>query len=322
MHNVLSAQCNVHNVHEDLSNFHQSDSIFLKMMIEFIIVLVFLFVYWYHSKTKKWNIFQSRGLPSAKAYFPFGSKHNWRVLLVDGVGVSEQYRSYLGSDLEKEKLFGIYGHPDGDYCLMINDLDIAKRMLIKDFDHFVDRTDFGLKYNEKEETDTIFRNMFSLQKGDSWKVHRSIMSPVFTTGKLKLMYPLLLKTSQQLSKFVESNSRAGMEIDSKETFFKFALDGIATAGFGIELDSFADPDSVFVKMVKEIQRAQGSESGSNLEMTKLILCMNFPILKNFIDMPNFPRKPMLFMRDIIVKTIGMRNGTNIKRNDIIDLVIR
>merc|ERR1719450_576250 len=290
-------------------------------MIEFIIVLVFLFVYWYHSKTKKWNIFQSRGLPSARAYFPFGSKHNWRILFVDGVGVSEQYRSYLGSDLEKEKLFGIYGHPDGDYCLMINDLDIAKRMLIKDFDHFVDRTDFGMKYNEKEETDTIFRNMFMMQKGDSWKVHRSIMSPVFTTGKLKLMYTLLLKTSQQLSKFVESNSRAGIEIDSKETFFKFALDGIATAGFGIELDSFADPDSVFVKMVKEIQRAQGSESGSNLEMTKLILCMNFPILKNFIDMPNFPRKPMLFMRDIIVKTIGMRNGTKIKRNDIIDLVI-
>ena len=92
--------------------------------------------------------------------------------------------------MEREKFFGVYWHPDRDYCLVVNDLDIAKRMLIKDFDHFVDRTDFGLKFDEKEETDMIFQNMFMMQKGDSWKVHRSIMSPCFTTGKLKLMYPL------------------------------------------------------------------------------------------------------------------------------------
>ena len=262
------------------------------MILEFIIFLLFLLVLWYHNKTKKWNIFKSRGLPYARGYFPFGSKHNWRLLFVDGVAMSEQFKSYLDTHLEKEKLFGVYGHPDGDYCLMVNDLDIAKRMLIKDFDHFVNRTQFGIKFNEKEESDMIFKDMFSMQKGDSWKIHRTLMSPVFTTGKLKLMYPLLLKTSQQLGKFVETNSKINKEIDSKEMFFNFALDGIATAGFGIELDSFSDPNSVFVKMVKEIQRAKGSESGSNLEMTKLIMGMNFPILKYFMDFTNFPRKPM------------------------------
>ena len=262
------------------------------MILEFIIFVLFLLVLWYHNKTKKWNIFKARGLPYARGYFPFGSKHNWRLLFVDGVAVSEQFKSYLDTHLEKEKLFGVYGHPDGDYCLMVNDLDIAKRMLIKDFDHFVNRTQFGIKFNEKEESDMIFKDMFSMQKGDSWKIHRTLMSPVFTTGKLKLMYPLLLKTSQQLGKFVETNSKINTEIDSKEMFFNFALDGIATAGFGIELDSFSDPNSVFVKMVKEIQRAKGSESGSNLEMTKLIMGMNFPILKYFMDFTNFPRKPM------------------------------
>ena len=263
------------------------------MIVEVIIFLTFLLLFWYHNKTKKWNVFQSRGIPYAKAYFPLGSKHNWRVLFVDGVSVSDQFRTYLGSELENEKLFGLYGHADRDYCLVVNDLDIAKRMLIKDFNHFVDRTDFGLKFDEKEETDMIFQNMFIMQKGDPWKIHRSIMSPVFTTGKLKLMYPLLVKTSQQLGKFIEQNSQEGREIDSKETFFKFAIDGIATAGFGIELDSFADPNSVFVKMVKEIQRAKDSESGSTLEITKLIMAINFPILKLFMDLPNFSRKPML-----------------------------
>ena len=93
----------------------------------------------------------------------------------------------------KEKVFGAYGHVDRDEVLLINDIDIAKRMLIKDFDHFVDRTDLGLKFDHSKIGDRIFANMFMFQKGDMWKTQRSLMSPVFTTGKLKLMYPLLLK---------------------------------------------------------------------------------------------------------------------------------
>ena len=264
----------------------------VRMILEFIILIAFLLLFWYQKKTKKWNIFKTRGVPSAPGYFPLGSKHNWKMLFDPVVGASEQFKTYLGTELEQEKMFGIYGHPDGDYCLVINDLNLAKQIMIKDFDHFVDRTDFGLKLDEKNECDMMFRNMFIMQKGDSWKIHRSLMSPAFSTGKLKMMYPLLLKTSQQLEKFIEKNSGSEVKIDSKDTFFKFALDGIATAGYGIELDSFQDPNSVFLKMVKEIQRASGSESGSNWEITKLILALNFPVLKYFIDVPNFSKKGM------------------------------
>ena len=97
----------------------------------------------------------------------------------------------MNTDLAKEKIFGIYGHPDRDGCLMINDIDIAKKILIKDFDHFVDRTIFGLKFDDNVEADRIFSQSFMFSKGDDWKSGRSMMSPVFTTGKLKLMFPLL-----------------------------------------------------------------------------------------------------------------------------------
>ena len=93
----------------------------------------------------------------------------------------------------KEIIFGVYGHADRNYCLMVNDFDVAKRMLIKDFDHFVDRTDLGVKFNKSIEMEQVWHNMFLWQKGDNWKVRRSMMSPVFTTGKLKMMFPLLLK---------------------------------------------------------------------------------------------------------------------------------
>ena len=133
---------------------------------------------------------------------------------------------------------------------MINDIDIAKKILIKDFDHFVDRTMFGLKFDENVEADRIFSQMFMFSKGDEWKSGRSMMSPVFTTGKLKLMFPLLERVrwaeilwqfilidldslfSQNMEKYLKDCSKTNEEIDAKETFAKFSLDAIATSAFG------------------------------------------------------------------------------------------
>ena len=71
---------------------------------------------------------------------------------------------------------------------------------------------------------------------------------------------------------------ANQEIDSKDLFFKFALDGIATAGFGIDINTFKDPKNIFCRMVKEIQRAPDSEAGSGWELFKFSLAMFFPII--------------------------------------------
>ena len=71
----------------------------------------------------------------------------------------------------KEKV-GIYGGLiDKDEVLLINDIDIAKRMLIKDFDYFMDRTNLGLKFDHNKLGDRIFANMFIVQKGDMLKFH-------------------------------------------------------------------------------------------------------------------------------------------------------
>ena len=76
-------------------------------------------------------------------------------------------------------MFGIYGHPDRDDAVIINDIDIAKRMLIKDFDHFVDRPEFGFKFDHSVIGDRIMANMFIFQKGDMWKTQRSHPLPQY-----------------------------------------------------------------------------------------------------------------------------------------------
>ena len=93
-------------------------------------------------------------------------------------------------------MFGVYGQQASagrHASLVINDLQLAKRILIKDFEHFTDRTDLGNTTDIENEADRVFRQSFILLKGDAWKTQRSIMTPVFTSGKLKLMFPLLAK---------------------------------------------------------------------------------------------------------------------------------
>ena len=230
------------------------------MFVDILVFVVALILFLYYRGTRNWNKFKLRGIPEAKPTWPFGSAQNWK-LLFSKTGVSEQYRVFFGTELEKEKMFGIYGHPDKDYALMINDVDLAKKMLVKDFDHFVDRTDFGLKLDKTSEADMMFGHSFIMQKGDEWKKNRNLMTPVFTTGKLKLMYNILEKCGTNLGEFIEDSSTRGLEIDAKDVFSKFALDGIASSGFGIESNSFNDPNNTFRTQVLELMRAPGSVSG-------------------------------------------------------------
>ncbi len=74
---------------------------------------------------------------------------------------------------------------------MVNDLDMAKNILVKDFDHFVDRRTFAM--DESKEENKIMANMVSMLTGEKWKKVRSLLSPAFTSGKLKAMTPLIDK---------------------------------------------------------------------------------------------------------------------------------
>ena len=291
------------------------------MIVDVLVFLTIFLLFIYYRGTRNYKKYKNRGIAQAEPTWPFGSKHNWSLLTSDKVGFSTLYSVFIGTPLEKEKIFGVYGHPENGDALVINDIDIAKKMLIKDFDHFVDRTKFGLEFNEKEESDMVFAHSFMMQKGNDWKTNRNLMTPVFTTGKLKLMYHLLEQCGKQLEDHVLKCSEKNEEIDAKDLFSKFALDGIATSGFGIDLNSFEDPDNTFRRMVNELMRAPGTKYASTYEMTKLVLKGIIPALQYIVSIPNFSPEGALFLKQSLQKTIKHRESSKTKRNDIIDLIV-
>ena len=74
---------------------------------------------------------------------------------------------------------------------------------------------------------------------------RAMVSPVFTSGKLKLMVPHIDKCGVNIEEHLKTAAMTGEVLEAKEMFGKFTLDAIATSGFGIESNSFKDPENIF-----------------------------------------------------------------------------
>ena len=84
--------------------------------------------------------------------------------------------------------FHAFGRPG----LLINDLDLAKQILITDFDHFPNRRPFKVEVFHAQ-YDKIFKKFLFATEGEEWKQLRSIVSPIFTSGKLREVVGSLLR---------------------------------------------------------------------------------------------------------------------------------
>ena len=93
--------------------------------------------------------------------------------------------------------------------LMINDAESIRIILVKEFNKFADR---GIYHNAK--IDPLTDHLF-LQGGERWRYLRTKLSPTFTSGKLKLIYPLMKEIGDELIKVTNEMTEIDNEIDVK-----------------------------------------------------------------------------------------------------------
>jgi len=284
------------------------------MLLE-ILLLVGLFCLWfYHYCTKQFDEFKKRGVPYAKPSFPFGSS-NAKEALMGKVSFFDVDKMLAEGEFKDEKVFGYFmmGQP----TLVINDEELAKRILIKDFDHFTDLRPFG--YDADTKDSRIVKSMLTNLKGDKWKKVRSIMTPVFASGRLKLMAPHIIKCAEQLEDYMAKFVENGEEVEARDLASLFTIDSMASSGYGLEINSFKDPENMFRKMCLQLVGAPGF--GSSMDMARAVFIMTAPGLAKLFGVPMFPIKPSRFLTSIIEKTYRQRLESGEKRNDIIDVVV-
>ncbi|GAB0091884.1 hypothetical protein DMENIID0001_067750 [Sergentomyia squamirostris] len=195
--------------------------------------------------------------------------------------------------------------------LLIRHPDIIKNILVKDFQNFVDRP-----ISSDPHVDGIGRdNMFSA-KGTRWKTIRNKISPVFTSGKLKNLFLLLVNVSKMLEKKLALEIGEGSkEYEMKELSGLYTTDTISISAFGVEANSLFNPNAEFRISAKRATDFNWKRA------TEFITCFLFPELAVLLKFTMYSRETNKFCRNTFNYVMEEREKSKVKRNDLIDILI-
>lgn len=196
--------------------------------------------------------------------------------------------------------------------LVINDPELIKNVLVKDFEHFSDRRKFDRKAGTTER-DMVLMEMVTSKNGPEWKGLRSVVTPVFTSGKIKSMFPLVCDKADALVRFSLKEASENPYVDMKKNFGRYALDTIATCAFGIECNSLVDENSEFLKQVESFF------GWSVKKIVKGLLFLYMPSLFKVFGLNVRPPSTDFFI-DVVEHSLAARREGK-SRGDFIDLLL-
>lgn len=93
------------------------------------------------------------------------------------------------------------------------------------------------------------------------------------------------------------------------------MDVIGSSAFGLELNSFKEPDSPFIKHWKRAVNLTSYERALEL------FSRSFPKLAEIFHVTLTPTEPAIFFSEVVKKTVSHRENTKISRNDLLQLLI-
>ncbi|XP_055549581.1 probable cytochrome P450 6a14 [Wyeomyia smithii] len=263
------------------------------------VLMICLAIYFYlHKKHSYWA---DRKVPHLKPEFFYGN--NRTVTRTEAFAQLFQrfYHELKGSG----PVGGVYLFTKP--VAIATDLELLKCIFVKDFQYFHDR---GSYYNEKD--DPLSAHMFNLG-GSKWKALRNKLSPTFTSGKMKMMFPTIVAAGKQFNDFMEENVRKESELELKDLLARFTTDVIGMCAFGIECNSMKDPNAQFRVMGRKLFQPRGKVKGFLMTAT--------PNLARKLGVKTTPPEVSDFFLNAVRETIDYRLKNNIKRKDFMDLLI-
>uniref|UniRef100_A0A8C6XFV1 unspecific monooxygenase n=1 Tax=Naja naja TaxID=35670 RepID=A0A8C6XFV1_NAJNA len=132
---------------------------------------------------------------------------------------------------------------------------------------------------------------------EQWKRIRTVLSPTFTSGKLKEMLPIIQNYVKNLSVLLQKKADRDELVDVKEILGAYSMDVITSTSFGINTDSINNPKDPFVQQVKKLMT-------SSLLSPLFILSYVAPWLKPLLEKMNlsiFSNESMEFFARSITK---------------------
>ncbi|CAL1686478.1 unnamed protein product [Lasius platythorax] len=267
-------------------------------VLKFVAVVRHVYFYW-----------RGKGVP----YFPnslWSLVTSWKIFL-RSISFTD-YNLFMYNYFPDAKYYGTMDM--GTPAVFVRDPELIKDVLVKEFEHFHDHRGFV-----DEKLDPLFsKNIFFL-RGDRWREMRNTLSPSFTASKMKIMFDLISKCSGEFVNYLVDHPELCGAVETKQIFRRYTTDVIATAAFGISVNSMKDQNNEFYMRGIETSK---SFSGP-LAMFKFIFLLAYPRFAKLLGMTGFfsPSTSEFFKR-IVGETIRTREEEGIVRPDMIHLLMQ
>uniref|UniRef100_A0AAT9UTI5 Cytochrome P450 6PZ18 n=1 Tax=Maconellicoccus hirsutus TaxID=177089 RepID=A0AAT9UTI5_MACHI len=274
-------------------------------MLVLIVLILFATIIFYlyrYIKTSH-KFFHQFGIPYIEPHWFFG---NMKDMILMKISLFEAYKD-LHKTLEPHRFGGVYTFTKPS--VLIRDPELIKMILVKDFSYFRDR---GVSV--AREVEPLAYHLFSM-KGDEWKNLRIKLTGTFTSGKMKMMFPLLKTCAQDIKPQLTKYSELPEGFDAKDLCSRFTTDVISSCAFGIDTHSLQDPDTEFRAMCQRVFKFRW----------QMILRMLFPHMPTSyikaLRLQAFDTTVHSFFTNIVKDIVTHRERNNITRGDFLDILI-
>uniref|UniRef100_A0A8C2WB91 unspecific monooxygenase n=1 Tax=Cyclopterus lumpus TaxID=8103 RepID=A0A8C2WB91_CYCLU len=193
-----------------------------------LITLIFVYSCW------PYGIFKKMGVPGPQPVPFFGTMLAYR-------------KGFIGFDQDCFNKYGkIWGIFDGRQpVLCVTDPSMIKAILIKEcYSLFTNRRNFRLNGQ--------LYDAVSIAEDDQWKRIRSVLSPSFTSGRLKEMFDIMKHHSANLTSSMKKKADKDEPLELKEFFGPYSMDVVASTAFSVDIDSLNNPSDPFVTNIKKM----------------------------------------------------------------------
>lgn len=256
----------------------------------------------YHCVVRHWNYFSKQNVKFLRG-LPFLGVQYKVIAGFDSLLTS--YRK-LYEKFPNNRFFGVY-ELGGAPFYMIRDPELIKQVSIKDFEYFVNHT-----HDIHEDSDPLLAKTVFTMKDQKWKDMRSTLSPAFTGSRMRLMFQLTVDVTNHFTNHLDKLIKNGKTIfEMKDTMSALTSDAIASCAFGVESNSIEDTNNDFYKT---------GVSVSNFGL-KFFAYSTIPLIMNFFKVKVFHAKDTEFFRNIVKKNMEFRQKENVRRNDMIDILL-
>uniref|UniRef100_A0A665TZK8 unspecific monooxygenase n=1 Tax=Echeneis naucrates TaxID=173247 RepID=A0A665TZK8_ECHNA len=225
------------------------------LLVAFITLLL-VYIYW------PYGTFKKMGIPGPKPLPFFGTMLSYRK----------------GITTFDEECFNKYGKTWGIFdgrqpVLCITDPGMIKTVLIKEcYSLFTNRR--NLRLNGQ------LYDAVSIAEDDQWRRIRSVLSPSFTSGRLKEMFSIMKHHSANLIRSMNKKAEKGEALDLKEFFGPYSMDVVTSTAFSVDIDSLNNPSDPFVTNIKKMLKFDF--------LDPLLLTLFSPSLHLFLKNWSFP----------------------------------